>query len=314
MSGHDHGREYAKWDDRVRAHLAARAADPGWTAYVLGLWEHHLESGFVKDHFVRELTKGEDGPFFQRIWEMMVGRHMLGCGFNVVSPSQDGRPDFRCEKDGCATWVEASCITAGQDPALAPDADWLCSSGHVPLENILLRWANALDAKIKQAKAHRAAGIIAPKDRYIIAINGGLIAAGNYGFGVSRHPFVVETTMAVGALQFSYDRETLAFKGAAHQVRTHALKENKSTVQTAVFYNKENAGICALVGCGSLRVEGPSLPLLVAHNPHAECPIPPGHLGACTREWTAHFTGRDVEASYWEIVEITEKSSTPMPT
>jgi len=270
---------------------------------VLSLWTDYLTAGLAQDHFVRELTKGEDGPFFQRIWEMMLGRHLLVCGYEVTSPHQDRHPDFRCVMNGLVLWVEATCITSGQDAALAPDADWLCSSGYVPHDKILLRWTNALNSKIKQAKAQRAAGIIDTGDAYVIAINGGLIAAGNYGFGASRRPFVVEATLAVGELQFSYDRKTLAFKGAEHRVRTHLLKENKSPVPTTAFYDMKNAGISAVVGCGTLRVEASTLPLLVAHNPHADSPLAPNRLGPETQEWSAVLTGKDAEATYWEIRE-----------
>ena len=296
--------KHAQWDDRVRRNLAARASDPGWTEYVLALWQQHLNAGFVHDHFVTELTKGEDGPFFQRIWEMMVGRHMLACGYDVTSPAKDGQPDFRCSKDGHVTWVEAICITAGEDPALAPNADWLRSSGYVPHDNILLRWANALDAKIRQAQAHRAAGAIATKDSYLIAINGGLITAGNYGFGVSRYPFVVEITLAVGALQFSFDRETLALRSVSHQARTHTMKANKSPVPTTAFLDRKNAGISALVGCGSIRVPNSELPLLVVHNPFAECPIPVGSLGTETREWVAKPSEQDSTTKIWKVEEV----------
>ena len=294
----------AEWDRSARAHIASRAADAGWKAYWLDLWEHHFAAGFANGHFVRELTKGEDGPFFERVWEMMLGRHLVQCGYDVISPPEPGRPDFRCAKSGTVTWVEATCATAGRDVALASDADWLRSSGYVPHDNLLLRWTNALQQKIKQCAAHRRAGIVAPGEGYLIVINGGLIATGNWGFGVSQLPFVVEATLAVGALQFSYDRETLAFKGAEHRVRTHAVKENAAAVGTAAFYDRSNAGISALVGCGSMRVECPTLPLLVAHNPLADRPFPTGILGPHTREWAASLTGRDEDASYWEIAEV----------
>ncbi len=297
--------DFAKWDLRVRTHIASRAAPAGWTGFWLGLWEHHLAAGFANGHFVRELTKGEDGPFSERVWEMMLGRHLLACGFDVSSPSQPGRPDFRCVRAGAVTWVEATCATPGQDVLLAPDADWLSSGGYVPLDSLFLRWTNALHQKIKQCAAHRRKGIVAPGEGYLIAINGGLIATANYGFGVSRHPFVVEATLAIGPLQHRYDRETLGFKGAEHLVRTHAVKENAAVVGTAVFFDKSNAAIGALLGCASLRVDGPTLPLLVAHNPLADCPFPTGLLGPGTREWAARLTGRDDNESFWEIAEVT---------
>lgn len=297
--------DHARWDVLVRKQIASHAAPADWTGYWLSLWEHHLAAGFANEHFVRELTKGENGPFFERAWEMMLGRHLVACGFDVSSPSRPGQPDFRCVRAGAVTWVEGTCATSGRDVLLAPDADWLTSSGYVPHDNLLLRWTNALQQKIKQCAAHRRGGIVAPGEGYLIAINGGLIATANYGFGVSRLPFVVEATLAVGALQFRYDRETLDFKGAKHLVRTRVVKENAAAVGTAAFYDISNAAIGALLGCGSMRVDGPTLPLLVAHNPVANCPFPTGLLGPDTREWVARLTGQDDEESFWEIAEVT---------
>lgn len=301
----ERNREQAGWESLVRRHLTARAvSSPGLAAYVLNLWQTYLESGLAHEHFVRELPKGEEGAFMQPIWEMMLGRHLLPCGYDVVSPLEEGRPDFRCEKQGRVLWVEATCITEGQDESLASHADWRCSSGYVPHDNILIRWASSLHAKIKQAEIHRGAGVIRPRESYVIAINGGAIATGNYGYGLSQLPYVVECTLAVGGLQFVYDRRTLALKQVAHQIRTHVVKSNKSPVPTAVFFDQTHAGIAALIGCGSLRVEGASLELLVAHNPHAESPLPSGVLGCDTREWAARLTRRDDEMSDWKIEQI----------
>ncbi len=284
-------------DDLVREHLAARAADLGWTAYVLALWEHHLAVGFANGHFVRELTKGVDGPFLQRVWEMMVGRHLVACGYDVSSPTSTGMPDFRCSKGGTVTWVEATCATAGQDASLAPDAEWLLSGGYVPHDKILLRWTNALDQKIKQCAARRRSGSVAAGEGYLIAINGGAVGTANYGFGVSRLPYVVEASLAVGPLQFSYGREALAFRGAAHQARVHATKGGSATVSTAAFYDRSNSGIAALLGIGSMRVEMAVLPLLVAHNPFREldnvrdpAPLAGLKFGALDREAEAART------------------------
>ena len=39
--------------------MNAFTADPGWKAYVLGLWEGYLAADLAHARFVRELTKGE---------------------------------------------------------------------------------------------------------------------------------------------------------------------------------------------------------------------------------------------------------------
>jgi hypothetical protein len=84
----------------------------------------------------------------------------------------------------------------------------------------------------------------------------------------------------------------------------HATKGDSATVTTAAFYDRANSGIAALLGIGSMRVETALLPLLVAHNPLADCPFPTGQLGPESREWTARLTGRDEGATNWEIAEV----------
>ena len=301
----ERSRKYAGWDKLVRDHLTARAADnPGFAAYVLDLWRHYLDSGLAHDHFVRELTKGDNAAFFARIWEMMLGRHLCSCGYGVISPSQEGWPDFRCEKQGRVMWVEATCIAEGDDQSLAPIADWRCSSGYVPHDNILIRWTNSIRTKIEQANTCRSAGVVSSGESYIIAINGGAIAVGNYGFGSSQLPYAVEATLGIGSLQFVYDRETLVFKMAEHKPRTHVRKHNGADVPTTVFYDPKNAAISAVVGCGSFWTEQASLELLVAHNPYAKCPVPLGHLGCDNREWAAKFKEQDSHASCWEVEQV----------
>ena len=303
--GGDNARNHARWDDLVRAHLASRATGSGWSVYVSRLWEHHLAAGFANEHFVRELTKGLKEAFFQRVWEMMLGRHLVACGYDVLSPADAGMPDYRIIKSGSAAWVEATCAMAGQDPLLAPQAEWLCSSGFVPHDSILLRWTNALSQKIRQAEVRRRSGMIGPRESYVIAINGGAIGTANFGFGASNLPYVVEATLAVGPLRFNYDRQTMGFKGAAHDQRTMTQK-GMSAVPTAVFFDRSNRGIAAVAGIGLSRVEATMLPLLVAHNPNADCPFPTGQLGDGSREWAACLKSEDKSASYWEITEVSK--------
>lgn len=286
-----------------RRTLAAKRIDEGWLNYLLTLWDFFVREGLATPHFAHELTKGDDVGF-SRVWEMMLGRHLVTCGYAVTVPQPDGFPDFRCERLGKVVWVEATCATAGEDPALAPLAPGFGQTGYIPIDNILLRWTAARDEKMRKGKEYRACGVIGPDEAYVIAINGAAIGAGTWGFGVSRLPHVVEITMAVGPLQYSLSRETLELMDVRHQNRILVSNRNDKPVPTATFLRGDNPGLSALVGIGLSRVEQDLLPLLVIHNPFAAVSLPRGALGFDTREWVATLNRSDDDATHWDIVEL----------
>ena len=240
----------------------------------------------------------------------MVGVHLMDSGWDVAAPGRDGHPDFRCEQDGSVVWVEATCATPGTDPMLASDADWISKGAYVPLDRILLRWTSAVDAKAKAGLRFRLNGVVGCDEGYVIAVNGALVGTANYGFGVSRLPYSVEATMGVGALQFSFDRETLDFTGSAHMARVSVSSMNRgSPISTMKFLNGEDTSTSAVAGFGLARTEAALLGLLVAHNPHAAVPLEAGLLGSTSREWTARWAGCHAGCQLWDIVEIALRNS-----
>jgi len=61
--------------------------------YYAGLWRAYEPSRLADPHFTREITSGDDGCFWSRVWEMVLYRHLTGLtsditGHNVGS----GRP------------------------------------------------------------------------------------------------------------------------------------------------------------------------------------------------------------------------------
>ncbi len=73
--------------------------------YVLDLWTHYFDLGLAKAHFVKEFTNGKDATFQQRLWELMLARHLTDQGHKITVP--DNGSDFRFEHLGQTIWVEA---------------------------------------------------------------------------------------------------------------------------------------------------------------------------------------------------------------
>jgi len=66
-------------------------------------------------HFVSELTDSSAEKFWQRAWEMALGRHLRACG-HTISTRPEGEPDYFFQADGQGVWVEA--ISPSPGPGL----------------------------------------------------------------------------------------------------------------------------------------------------------------------------------------------------
>jgi len=71
------------------------ASAPQYRDLLIGLWEDFRSLGLAKYDFVVEFTSGKKERFFQRLWEMLLARHLASQGYTVTS-ARTG-PDFRFE-------------------------------------------------------------------------------------------------------------------------------------------------------------------------------------------------------------------------
>jgi hypothetical protein len=135
-------------DEKVLTFLMSHAGgSPHYLASVVELWRHYLALGLPNGNFVKELTSGKGERFSQRLWEMLLARHLHAQGHALTSPAHG--PDFRFEHDGRVIWVEA----ISPEPRGLPDA-WMDPPmetktwvGTVPHNEIALRWTAAFKAK-----------------------------------------------------------------------------------------------------------------------------------------------------------------------
>lgn len=285
-------------DQRVKAFLLERhAADPYAIRYYTSLWEGHLAAGLANHQFVVELTSGNESKFFQRVWEMLLARHLLACGHSISS-RPDGEPDFLFQSDGIVVWVEAISPEPGPDLSREPPA----TGSPVPHKETLLRWTTAFDAKSKKGLEYRRKNVIGPGDAYVVAIDGSQLGGLPLTHGASQGmPYVVEATLAMGPLALRLDSETGLFLGAIPTVSMATPNRNNALVPTAVFFDRSYSHISAVIGCVPRMFSAPQLPVQIAYNPLADVPIKLGTFGASAEEWGAKQVVTDADGEEWDL-------------
>ncbi len=296
-------------NDKVLPYLQAKFAGNPWglTLY-WRLWERHAAAGLAGDHFVNELTSGSKTKFSQRVWEMLLGQHLIACGHDITT-HPEGEPDYRFLLDNQVVWVEAISPTPGQELPL----DW---TTHVlpqvnkfevqtfPHEEMLLRWTAAFKDKAGKCDEYRAKGVVKPADAFVIAIDGSQLAKMPVAHGISQVPFAVETVFPVGPLGMEIDPITKKLGKATHTVQTMVVNRNKAAVFKEPFLRKDRGGISAVLGCYGQVSATDLLPVQIAYNPHAASPLAPGHLGVDAEEWGAELKSITADGEEWSIYKM----------
>ena len=233
-------------------------------SYVLDLWDHFNQRGLAKGNFVADLISGDNSKLFQRLWEMLLARHLIEQGFDTRS--NDPGPDFSFEIDGKKVWIEAT----------APEPTGF-SENMSPDEQILLRWTNALSVKKKKFSKYRNKGIVQNNDRCVIAINGHLFGEPR---GISQLPYAVEVVFPIGPLAVSFNRRTSERSSPYNSERWSVQKPSGANVPTDSFLNQANRYISAVVGCSSCWKGVPGYEMSIVHNPFADNRFPLKRFGA----------------------------------
>ena len=243
-----------KWPDHQRPQT-----------YVLDLWDYFNQRGLAKGNFVADLTSGDDSKLFQRLWEMLLARHLIEQCFDIRS--NDPGPDFSFEIDGKKVWIEAT----------APEPTGF-SENMSPDEQILLRWTNALSVKKKKFSKYRNKGIVQNNDICVIAINGHLF--GEQPRGISQLPWAAEAVFPIGPPAVDINKRTGEHSALYTSERWTVQKLNRADVPTDSFLRRENRYISAVVGCSSCWKGVSGYEMSIIHNPFADNQFPLKWFGA----------------------------------
>ena len=244
-------------------------------AFVESLWKRFLP---YADSQFREDARNH---FLQRFWEMYLAVTLLEKGFALTKHGDDG-PEFSAQIDGTRVWFEAVAPTPGtgpdQVPELVPD-----EARTVPVEQILLRFTNALAEKKKCHMAAVAKGIIVPGDPYILAINSRGIPSAPYG---NTMPYFVQAFLPIGPLAVAIDRKTLEVTDSFYQYRPQVAKTSGAEVSTRTFLDQDAAFCSAVIHSAVDCANHPAdlgADFSVLHNPNATHPIIETAFPWCTQ-------------------------------
>ena len=269
------------------------AGNPPALQYYTGLWQAYQASNLADPHFNKEITSGDEGCFWSRVWEMVLYRHLATLTKEISSTAAG--PDFRAVIGGRPVYIEA--VTPA--PTGLP-TDWLTPPNgpvrvwSLPHEAMLLRWTAALKEKREQLERHRKAGYVQDDVPTVIAVNSCRLSWSPEEIGITQLPFAVEAVFPIGPLAVPVNTRTAEFGQSYQSARFSVLSRRGSPVPTDSFLNPDYSGVSALLGCATCHVSGSSLPLVLVHNPLARNPLPLGSLGAKT-EYIAKHLGDELQ-------------------
>lgn len=271
----------------ISAYLGPRVAKRR-AAYVQALWGDYLKLDVADfDHFVSQLTNGDDEQFSQRVWELQFGSHLFRLGYDVKSAKRG--PDFRFEVGGLNVWVEATSPAPRGIPKewFSFPSEGAGTSYDTPNKEMLLRWTAAFRQKMKKFDDYARSGITAAGDACVIAVNGSQLSGFfQDNFGELQLPWAVEVVFPVGTIRavFTVGQDDVTME---RELRYEITKPNGSPVSLHPFITPECSGISALISCTTSYSPDMRLPLCIAHNPLAAVPIPLGLFGEAAEEWQA---------------------------
>lgn len=240
-----------------------------------------LESGLGDKNALRRICSPSDAEFWQQMSEVIVADQLTRAG---LAPTHKGAgPDFRIEQNGQTVWIEVICPTASGIPAAWMEP-WNGTVRSLPHLELLLRWTAAIDAKAKKllgdaklgARGYREAGLVAPDDAYVIAVNGRLLRSDFPELeGISQFPFAAEAVFAIGPIAATINRETGALVGSGQTHRPMVKNANGALVPAKTFLDPNYAPISAIwaLDADENAFGGTLSRGAVVHNPQASSPV-----------------------------------------
>lgn len=279
----------------------------GLKPYYCSLVRKLEEAGLADEHFIRELTSGDEGKFWQRIWEAILAAHLAELGHKPTS--KDEGPDLVFDHNGSKICIEAICPNPKDIPqeyTSKPTTSEVRVTS-MPAQTLALNWTAALREKMQKLEGRTnsdqkyfpgyvAKGIVTSDQPYVVAVNSSL-----WGYaetGLSQFPYSAEVGFGIGPIAVPVDSQTGRFGDARHTSVFSIKNRNQANVSTSVFLTEEYKGVSAVLSTGFLCPQPDFYPLTLVHNPLARAPLPQGILGA-----KEEYVSR-VEGDYMEITRV----------
>ena len=280
--------------------------------YYRNLWLQFSKMGLADSHFEMELTSGDEGKFWQRVFEMRMARRLSSNGHQISSRNEG--PDFCLTHRNRKIKIEA---IVPEPTGIPPE--WLLPMGSngnvrtVPFKEMLLRWTAAIkekrekldgrtltDKRTGQSRhipGYREKNIVAQDDVYVIAIDPVRLVSGpGLDEGTSRLPFALEAVFPVGPWAIPVLEPSGRLGRPTPTLRFSVKNSNDADVPTDSFLNQDYSGVSAVIGCATLGCEEifpprDDLKITIVHNPFATNPLPPGLFSDAAVEYVANKVG-----------------------
>ncbi|OJX71914.1 hypothetical protein [Magnetospirillum sp. 64-120] len=262
--------------DEVEQLISLKFQDsPRASAALIELWQGFKASGLADRIFVPEITNGDEGKFWSRVWEMILYRELIRAGHLPVSA--DRGPDFGITLSGRRMWFEAVC------PAPTNlDEDWLrpVEPGEFrvrsfPHQEITLRLTAAISAKSAKLDRYLGSGIVGEGDGYVICVNSGQLSEFPEYYGVSGAPLIAEAVFPIGPVAIPFNRNGDRLGEPYVSTRPSIINHNGQPVPTTSFLDRAFAGVSAVMAFAS-RFPSEDMRPVIVHNPFARVPLPVG--------------------------------------
>lgn len=179
-----------------------------------------------------------------RFWEMYLGIRLLERNFKLVPKKSSFGPDFHILLDQKNIWVEATAPEDGTGKDAVPSIYELDGTKPVPEDKIILRFTNAISAKIKKREEYIKKGVIDSDDAFVIALNGRGI---NMTLFEGPLPAIVRSVYPAGDYSITIDVNTLKPVREGYQTRHEISKVSGSPVLTNAFLNQDYSGVSGIL-------------------------------------------------------------------
>lgn len=222
------------------------------------------------------------GEFLGRCWEMMVACTFLRQGYclqNSRTKKEEKGPDICINLGTSKLWIEAVTCTQGTGADAVPD---LVYGGCqvLPMDQLTLRFGNAVVGKYKKYSAYLNDDYVSPNDLFIIAVSKGAVS-----FPDAYPSAALRFSYGVGDLTItkSFDPKTLEEKStdSFFKKQTSVAKQRGAHVPTAFFDDPAHACVSAIIYCDNNILNHPE-PLgsdfILLRNHNATNPLPENFL------------------------------------
>ncbi|MDB5188057.1 MAG: hypothetical protein JWO50_577 [Candidatus Kaiserbacteria bacterium] len=240
-----------------------------------------LYEPYADPHFLKEFKR----HFTQRSWELYLGVTLLNHGFKLGEHKSAGADfDVQDVNGERIMWIEAIAVNPGDGADRVPDHAYEVVRS-IPVDEMLLRVAAALDTKHKKYLSDVKNDFVAKTEAYVIAID-----RSELGHVEIPPSLILKALFGVG-------HQTLSFPVPAMDEPSRSVEPKRSwgalpeiskksgnPVSMRFFENPAHAGISAVIYSVPHVINSPRLPdemgehFYVVHNPHAINPIPFGVL------------------------------------